>query len=111
MASETHTDGGGSRRGRAMTRQQIADRLAVAADVTPVQAARMLDALAALAYEQVRDGPTGTFTVPGIARVSLIRYPPRTGRNPATGEEISIPTRPDLKVSLTPEIKDAVLGP
>ena len=55
----------------------------------------VLDELAATAGETVRT--EGKFTVPGIVMLERVERAARTGRNPATGEPLSIPAKVGVK--------------
>ena len=52
---------------------------------------------------------TGEFTLPGIARLVLHRRETRTGRNPATGETITISARSVVRARIAKQLKDAVI--
>ena len=60
-----------------------------------------------LCEQQLQD--CGEFTLPGIAKLVLQKREARTGRNPATGEAIEIPTKQVVKARIAKQLKDAVL--
>lgn len=47
-------------------------------------------------------------TLPGIGKLKAVAKPARTGRNPATGEEIEIPAKTAVKFTAAKALKDAV---
>ena len=73
--------------GKAMSKSQIAERLANATSTTKRSATQFLDELTALAYKEAKN----SFTIPGVGKLVLVNRKARMGRNPATGEEIKIP--------------------
>lgn len=91
---------------KAMTKAQLITHLAEKTDVPKKQIAAVLDELAAVAYEEAKNG----FTIPGIGKLVVVDRKARMGRNPATGEVISIPARRALKFRIAKTAKDVVLG-
>lgn len=92
--------------GKAKTKSQIVTELADKAEVTKKQVVAMLDALAAMAYKEAKNG----FTIPGIGKLVIVQRKARTGRNPATGETIKIKAKRVLKFRIAKAAKDGVLG-
>lgn len=92
--------------GRALSKSQIADRLAQAGGSTKRTATQFLDDLTALAYKEAKN----SFTIPGIGKLVLVNRKARMGRNPATGEEIKIPAKRVVKFRVSKKAKDAILG-
>ena len=64
-----------------------------------------LDSLAQLAYREAKKG----FTIPGLGKLVVVKRKARMGRNPATGETISIPAKTVLKFRIAKAAKDAAL--
>ena len=50
----------------------------------------------------------GEVTLPGIGKLKTVEKPARTGRNPATGEEMEIPAKTAVKFVAAKVLKDAV---
>ncbi len=90
---------------KAMTKSQIMTALAEANGVTKKAAAEFVESLVGLAYTEAKKG----FTVPGLGKLVLVNRKARMGRNPATGETISIPAKKVLKFRIAKAAKDAVL--
>ncbi|MBM4142916.1 MAG: HU family DNA-binding protein [Lentisphaerae bacterium] len=88
-----------------MTKSQIMAGVADAAGISKKQAAAAVEALVKLSYKGARDG----FMIPGLGKLVMVRRAARMGRNPATGEQISIPAKTVLKFRLAKAAKDAVL--
>ena len=65
-----------------------------------------LDELAALACKEARSG----FTIPGVGKLVIVDRKARMGRNPATGQPISIPAKRVLKFRIAKQAKDSVLA-
>ncbi len=91
----------------AMTKSQIAAELAEKTGITKKQSAAYLEALANLAYHQAKH----SFTLPGLGKLVLQERAARMGRNPATGEPISIPAKKVVKFRVAKAAKEAILGP
>ncbi len=85
---------------RPKTKAQIARALAEKTGFTNGEVAVVLDALGDLVIEDLSpDGP-GSVTVAGLIKVDVVAQtarPERQGRNPATGEAITIAARPAVE--------------
>lgn len=90
----------------AMSKSQIIAAIAEKADITKAQAGAAVDALVELAYQGAEEG----FTVPGLGKLVKVDRAARTGRNPATGEQIQIAAKRVLKFRIAKAAKDAILG-
>jgi DNA-binding protein HU-beta len=90
-----------------MTKSQILQTLAEKAEVTKKQATALVDAMTAMAYSEVKK--SGEFTIPGIGKLVKKRREARQGRNPATGQTISIPAKTVVKFRVSKVAKDAIL--
>jgi len=66
-----------------------------------------MDKLVELAYSQVKG--SGEFTLPGLGKLVKVDRAARMGRNPATGEQISIPAKTVVKFRVAKATKDAIL--
>lgn len=71
------------------------------------QVKEMFEELAQLAQREVQTN--GEFTVPGFGKMVLSERSAREGRNPATGETITIPAKTTLKFRLGKAMKDSVV--
>ena len=89
-----------------MTKTEAVRQLAERAGVNRKQASAVLEELAKLSYEQAHEG----FTVPGLGKFVLVDREARTGRHPATGEQIRIPAKRVLKFRIAKQAKDAILA-
>ena len=94
--------------GKPLTKSQLSNSLAEKAGITKATARTVIDAIASIACEEVKE--KGEFTIPGIGILVISNRSARMGRNPATGEEISIPARKVLKFRVAKACKDSVLG-
>ena len=90
---------------KAMTKSQILSALAEKCDLTKKQVTLVVEELVNLAYKEAKNG----FTVPGLGKLVVKDRKARTGRNPATGEEIWIPAKTVLKFRIAKAAKDAAL--
>lgn len=90
-----------------MTKAQTVTALAEKVGVSKKEMGDILDAMAELAYKEVKK--SGEFTVPGLGKLVKQNRKARMGRNPATGEEIKIPAKTVVKFRVAKAAKDAVL--
>ena len=88
-----------------MTKTQTIAALAERSGLQKAEANKLLEELANLAYQEAKDG----FTIPGIGKLVLVDRA-RMGRNPATGEAISIPAKKVVKFRVAKVCKDTILG-
>ncbi|MXZ48093.1 MAG: HU family DNA-binding protein [Candidatus Dadabacteria bacterium] len=94
--------------GKPLTKSQLSTSLAEEAGITKATAKTVIDAIASIACAEVKE--KGEFTIPGIGKLVISNRSARMGRNPATGEVISIPARKVLKFRVAKACKDSVLG-
>lgn len=90
-----------------MTKSALLAKLADQTGFTKKDVGGFFDALATLAYKEVKK--TGVFVVPGFGKMVKVRRAARTGRNPATGATIKIAAKTVVKFRLAKAAKDAVL--
>ena len=90
----------------ALSKSQLAAAIAEKAEISKKQAVEILENIAALAYKHAKD----TFTLPGIGKLVLKNRAARMGRNPKTGEAISIPAKRVVKFRVAKAAKVAILG-
>ena len=89
-----------------MTKSQTVACLAEKTGLSKQQVAQFLDDLAVLACAEAKNG----FTLPGIGKLVLVNRKARMGRNPATGEAISIPAKTVVKFRVAKACKEAVMA-
>lgn len=89
-----------------MTKTQTIACLAEKTGLTKAQVAEFLEEIAKLAYVEAKNG----FTIPGIGKLVLVNRKARMGRNPATGEPISIPAKTVVKFRVAKVCKESVLS-
>ncbi|MCU0415405.1 MAG: HU family DNA-binding protein [Ignavibacteriaceae bacterium] len=90
---------------KSMTKNQIITHLATKTKQTKKVAAQFLDELVKLSYKEAKK----EFVLPGLGKLKVAQRNARMGRNPATGESISIPARKVLKFRISKAAKDAIL--
>jgi len=88
-----------------MTKAQVLQYLAEKTGQTKKLTTLFLDELVQLAYKEAKK----TFTLPGLGKLELVQRKKRKGRNPATGEVITIPAKKVVKFKIAKACKDAVL--
>lgn len=88
-----------------LTKGQILDHLSKKVGTTKKAAGIFLDEFVALAYKEAKK----SFTIPGLGKLTLVQRKKRQGRNPATGETITIPAKKVVKFRVAKACKDAVL--
>jgi len=89
----------------AMTKSQILDYMAKKTGITKKQANLFLSEFVKLAYKEAKK----SFTIPGLGKLVLVERKARQGRNPKTGEIITIPAKKVVKFRVAKQAKDAIL--
>ena len=90
-----------------MTKGQIVSHFAGKFELSKKIAAEIIDEVAALAVSESKK--TGSFTLPGIGKLVLVKRKARMGRNPATGAEIKIPAKTVVKMRVAKAAKEAIV--
>jgi len=67
----------------------------------------IIEEVAALAVSETNK--TGSFTIPGIGKLVLVKRKARMGRNPATGATIKIPAKTVVKMRIAKAAKEAIV--
>jgi nucleoid DNA-binding protein len=99
---------------RARTKSQVYSELADQGEVTRKQVATVFDGLSGMIKKDLGKRGPGTFTVPGLMKIKVVRKPAtkaRKGTNPFTGEEMMFkakPARNVVKVQALKGLKDMV---
>ncbi len=90
-----------------MTKSQLYNALAESTGTSKKEVDNFLSQLVDLAYKEVKSA--GEFVIPGIGKLVKVDRKARMGRNPATGEEISIPAKTVVKFRVAKAAKDSLL--
>ncbi|MDD5726028.1 MAG: HU family DNA-binding protein [Patescibacteria group bacterium] len=90
-----------------MTKSQMMGELANKTGLTKKQVGEFMDALATLAYKEVKK--VGEFVLPGFGKFVKVKRAARMGRNPATGATIKIAAKTVVKFRVAKAAKEAVL--
>jgi DNA-binding protein HU-beta len=90
-----------------MTKSELLQALADKLGKTRKEVSEMLDVIVNMAYQETKK--SGEFTIPGLGKLQKKHRAARMGRNPATGEQISIPAKTVVKFRLAKAAKDAIL--
>ena len=91
-----------------MTKGQIVSYFAEKFELTKKTASGIIEEVAALAVSETKK--TGSFTLPGIGKLVLVKRKARMGRNPATGATIKISAKTVVKMRVAKAVKEAVVG-
>jgi len=91
-----------------MTKSQLVERLASAADVTKRQAQAMMEGLVTTIVSSVKKGDP--VKIPDLGTFRKVQSKARMGRNPQTGEPVKIPARKKVRFSVSKSFKEQVLG-
>ena len=81
----------------AMTKTQILEALAESTGLQKKDVAAVLDKLGAVIERHVRKRAVGTFTLPGLLKIKVVRKPATKARkmmSPFTGQEITVAAKP-----------------
>lgn len=95
-----------------MTKTQILTEIAEKTNLNRKQVNNVLEELETVIQRHIKKRAVGEFTLPGLLKIRSVKRPAtkkRAGRNPATGEEITIPAKPaSIRVRVTPlkKLKD-----
>jgi nucleoid DNA-binding protein len=82
---------------KALTKSAVFQEIATETGIPKKQVIQVFDALSGLIKREIGKKGPGVFTLPGLLKVYLRRRPAtkaRPGRNPATGEPITIAAKP-----------------
>jgi DNA-binding protein HU-beta len=91
---------------KAMTKTQLAARIAEKAGITKKLATDIMEYIASIAYKEAKN----SFTLPGLGKLVLVQRKARMGRNPQTGVAIKILAKKVVKFRVAKAAKDAILG-
>ena len=91
------------------TKSQTVSHFAKKFEISKRMASGIIDEVAALAVSETKK--TGSFTLPGIGKLVLVKRKARMGRNPATGEAIKIPAKTVVKMRVAKAAKEAIVPP
>jgi nucleoid DNA-binding protein len=91
-----------------MTKSQLVQKLAEAAELNKRQADAVLQKLVDVTVGSVRKGDP--VKIPGLGTFRKVQTKARMGRNPQTGEQIKIPARKKVRFSVAKIFKESVLG-
>ena len=90
-----------------MTKAQIVSHFAEKFEVSKKIASGIIEEVAALAVSETKKA--GSFTIPGIGKLVMVKRKARMGRNPATGAEIKIPAKTVVRMRVAKAAKDAIV--
>lgn len=89
-----------------LNKKDLIQEIAQSTEVSKSDVALVLDQLAATAQQQLQSG--NEVVIPGIGKLAPQQREERQGRNPATGESITIAAKTIVKFTATKSLKDAV---
>ena len=92
-----------------MTKAQIVSHFAKQFKISKKMASAIIEEVAALAVSETKK--TGSFTLPGIGKLVLVKRKARMGRNPGTGEVIKIAAKTVVKMRIAKAAKEAIVPP
>ncbi|MDX2970349.1 HU family DNA-binding protein [Kribbella solani] len=91
-----------------MNRNELISDVAEKAGIPRNQAERVIDALGDVVTDAVQRGEKVSLT--GLLSIERVLRAPRTGRNPQTGEPLSIPAGYSVRLSCGSRLKAAARG-
>ena len=92
-----------------ITKAQLVTELAEKLGTTKNDVNSFIDALTTIAYRETKK--KGSFTLPGMGKLVLVKRKARMGRNPATGETIKIKAKTVVKFRVAKACKDTIIPP
>lgn len=90
-----------------MNKKDLINEIAARSSLSKAQAGQALDVLGDIAKAHLTS-PGAEMALPGIGKLKAVAKAARAARNPATGEEVTIPARTAVKLVVAKELKDAV---
>ena len=90
-----------------MTKAQIVSHFAKKFEISKKMASAIIEEVAALAVSETKKA--GSFTLPGIGKLVLVKRKARMGRNPGTGEVIKIAAKTVVKMRIAKAAKEAIV--
>ncbi len=91
-----------------MNKRDVVGAVAERAGVSQADAAKCIDALLELACDEVANG--GEINLTGYMKISTVQRAARMGRNPQTGESVSVPASTGVKIQAGTRLKSAAKG-
>ena len=76
-------------------------------ELTKKTSSGVIDEVAARAVSETKK--TGSFTLPGIGKLVLVKRKARMGRNPATGDPLRIPAKTVVKMRVAKAAQEAIV--
>jgi len=92
-----------------ITKAQLVAAIAEQLEMTKKDVANFFDTVNDIAYKETKK--KGSFTLPGLGKLVLVKRKARKGRNPATGEEIKIKAKTVVKFRVAKTCKDTIIPP
>ncbi|WP_027587979.1 MULTISPECIES: HU family DNA-binding protein [Acidipropionibacterium] len=89
-----------------MTKSELVKAIAKQADLTEAQANEAVKALTDVVTAALAGGEK--VQLPGLLTAESVERPARNGRNPRTGESMTIPAHKAVKISASSTLKKAV---
>ncbi len=89
-----------------MTKTELIEMLADAADLEKKQTKTFLEALTTVVEKSIKKGTEVPLT--GLGKFKVVKRKARMGRNPATGEAIHIPAKTVVKFTVAKALKDLI---
>jgi DNA-binding protein HU-beta len=90
-----------------MTKSLVVSHFAGKFEISKSTAAAIIDEVAALAVSETKKA--GSFTLPGVGKLVLVKRKARMGRNPATGATIKIAAKTVVKMRIAKTAKEAIV--
>jgi DNA-binding protein HU-beta len=90
-----------------MTKAQSVSHFARKFELSGRTAAAIFDEVASLAISETKKA--GSFTIPAIGKLVLVKRKARLGRNPAIGAAIKIPAKTAVKMRIAKAAKEAIV--
>ena len=92
-----------------MTKAQLVGALAEKLEMTKKDVINFFESVNVIAYNETKK--KGSFTLPGLGKLVLVKRKARKGRNPLTGEEIKIKAKTVVKFRVAKACKDTIIPP
>ena len=109
ISSSTNIRGYNMAKAKPLTKAQIVEELAKKLEMTKKEVNNFLNTYNELIYKNTKKAKE--LTVPGLGKFYVTKTKRRKGRNPSTGETITIPAKNVVKFKVAKAAKDAIIPP
>ena len=90
------------------TKKEMIEKVAEKRSISKVKAKEMVEDILEVVEELIMDETHDGLDIYGFGKIEIVEVPEKIGRNPKTGESITIPKHYKPKAKLSKRIKDMI---